>query len=147
MTTIAATASGSGSVSSTASDVSAAVLDTIVGALANGDFDRIASAMADDVSLRAVLPRGLCEWEGALAICDAFTGWFGGLDERDVTYSRCEDVGGVTHLQWRLRVRGERLGDGPRVVEQHVFAHFDPEGRIASMALMCSGFQIERADG
>ena len=121
--------------------------ETIVAALADGDFDHIASALADDASLTALLPRGLDRWDGASAICGAFAGWFGGLHELDVTDHRSEAVGALAQMQWRLHVRGERLGDGPRVVEQHVFARMDADGRIQSMSLLCSGFQTEPIDG
>ena len=121
--------------------------DTIVDALADGDFDRLAVALADDASLTALLPRGLRQFDGAPAICEAFAGWFGGLDELDVIDHRAAAVGDLDQMQWRLHTRGERLGDGPRVVEQHVFARIDADGRIQSMTLLCSGFQVAPIDG
>ena len=148
MTTSAAPSSGPSRPSSAPppSDAPTA-FDTIVAALGDGDFDHIASALADDASLSALLPRGLRQWDGAPAICEAFAGWFGGLRELDVTDQRTAVVGELTQMQWRLHARGERLGDGPRVVEQHVFAHLDADGRIQSMSLLCSGFQVVPIDG
>ncbi len=148
MTTRARTPSGLSRPAASASPAGApTAADTIVDALAVGDFDQIAAALADDASLTALLPRGLRECDGAAAICEAFAGWFGGLDELDVIEHRSAPVGDLAQMQWRLHARGERLGDGPRVVEQHVFARIDADGRIQSMTLLCSGFQVAPIDG
>jgi hypothetical protein len=124
-----------------------AAFDTIVSALADGEFDRIASVVADDASLTALLPRGLHRCDGAPAICQTFAGWFGGLDDLEVIDHGYAPLGDLVQMRWRLHARGARLGDGPRVVEQQVFAGLGADGRIQSMSLLCSGFRAEPTDG
>ena len=50
-------------------------------------------------------------------------------------------------LTWRLRLKGERLGDESMIVEQHVYAATGASGRIERMSLLCSGFWEEHVDG
>ena len=145
MTTTAAPSSGPARPSASPSpSETPSAFDTIVAALADGDFDHIATVLADDASLTALLPRGPRRWDGAPAICEAFAGWFGELCELDVTDHGSASVGDLTQMQWRCHARGDRLGEGPREVEQHVFARLDADGRIQSMSLLCSGFQVEQ---
>jgi hypothetical protein len=114
-------------------------------ALAAHDFDRLAAALDREVSLSALLPRGLCEWHGPAEITAAFNGWFGNVDEFEVIDASVGQVGSRLQLRWRVRVRGARWDDA-MVVEQHVYADTADGGRIRSMRLLCSGFCKEHAD-
>ena len=114
--------------------------------LATGDFDQLATTLEPDARLRALLPRGFDEWEGREAICGAFTGFFGGMDEYEVLDATVGQVGARLQLRWRLHVRGGRLGPEDFVVEQHCYADAGPTGRIQSMVLVCSGFCREHLD-
>ncbi len=114
--------------------------------LASGEFDQLAEALEPDATLRALLPRGFCEWEGRHAVCDAFDGFFGGMDEYEVLDATVGMVGPRLQLGWRLHVRGGRLGQEDFVVEQHAYADAGPTGRIQSLVLVCSGFCKEHAD-
>jgi hypothetical protein len=114
--------------------------------LATGDFNLLAGALEPDAKLSALLPRGLVEWEGQGAVCDAFTGFFGGMDEYEVIDATVGMVGDRLQLRWRLHVRGGRLGPEDFVVEQHCYADSGPTGRIQFMALVCSGFRKDPFD-
>jgi hypothetical protein len=114
--------------------------------LATGDFDQLAAALEPDARLSALLPRGPREWEGREAFCDAFTGFFGGMDEYEVLDATIGQVGARLQLRWRLHVRGGRLGPEDFVVEQHGYADAGPTGRIQFMAMVCSGFCREHPD-
>jgi hypothetical protein len=108
--------------------------------LAAAEFDQLAVALEPDATLRALLPRRYREWEGREAVCEAFAGIFGDLQEYAVLDATVGLVGDRLHLSWRLRVRGERLGPGVFVVEQQGYVDAGPLGRLQSMSLVCSGF-------
>lgn len=122
------------------------VADALLVALAGRDFDQLAGALEPDAVLSALLPRGFHEWTGPEQITAAFTRWFGSVDEFELVTTTVGVHGPRLRMIWRARVRGGRFGDGPFVVEQHVYADVGPTGRIGSMALLCSGFTPERAD-
>jgi hypothetical protein len=114
--------------------------------LVAGAFDQLAVALEPGAMLRALLPRGYREWEGCEAVCDAFAGWFGGMDEYGVLDASVGLVGTRLQLSWRLRVRGERLGPRAFVVDQQAYADDGPTGRLQSLSLVCSGFCREHPD-
>jgi hypothetical protein len=115
--------------------------------LATGDFDLLAAALEPDAKLHALLPRGFVAWEGQAEVCGAFTGFFGGMDEYDVIDASVGMVGDRLQLRWRLHVRGGRLGPEDFVVEQFCYADAGPTGRLQFLALVCSGFRKQPADG
>lgn len=112
----------------------------LLDALAVQDFDRMRDALDDDATMSALLPRGPHDWTGAAEISSAFQRWFGDTGSFEVADASIGRIGGLVELRWRLRLQAERLGDAPMVVEQHVFATAGPNGRIAHLALLCSGF-------
>lgn len=112
--------------------------------LATGDFSRLAAALEEDATLRALLPRRFREWEGREAVCEAFTEVLGGMDEYVVLDATVGLIGTRLQLSWRLRVRGGRLGPEVFVVEQQAYADTGPTGRIQSLSLVCSGFCQEQ---
>ena len=109
-------------------------------ALARRDFTALSLTMADSVSLRALVPRGLKEWEGPEGVGSAFAGWFGNLEDFELVEAVIGEAGQRLHLSWRARVRGERLGEGWFVVDQDMYADSDPTGRLTDLRLLCSGF-------
>jgi hypothetical protein len=114
--------------------------------LTAGDFDRLALALESDVTLSALLPRGLREFEGCDAVCGAFTTWFGGFDEYEMLDATVGQVGNRLQLRWRLHVHGGRLGPADFAVEQHCYADAGPNGRIQHLSMVCSGFCKEHGD-
>jgi hypothetical protein len=108
--------------------------------LAAQDFARLASALAGDAHLSALVPRGLREARGAAEIRATFTRWFGDTLGFELVSSGAAEIGPRLHLRWRARLRAARLGDGWFVVEQEAFADTAADGRITRMTLLCSGY-------
>jgi hypothetical protein len=109
------------------------------------DFTRLAGALADDVHLTALVPRGLREWDGREQVTATFTRWFGDTEQFQVVDAGSRATGPRVHLWWRVRLRAQRLGDGPFVVEQRLYADTDADGRITRLSLLCSGFCREES--
>jgi hypothetical protein len=114
--------------------------------LAVQDFARLRDVLDADARMRALLPAGLREWAGSGAIAGAFARWFGDTREFDLVEATVGEVGDRLHLQWRLRLRAERLGDGWFIVEQQVYADTGPAGRIGQLDLLCTGYRPESPD-
>jgi len=112
-------------------------------ALANRNFEALATTLAPDVRFRAMLPPGPMNWEGAATVRDVFGSWFGQSDEFELIDATVGEVGGRLHLSWRLRVRPAPfdIGDGWHVIEQQAYA--DAGDAIESLDLLCSGFHPE----
>jgi hypothetical protein len=112
-------------------------------ALANRDYELMASTLGPDIKLRALLPPGPMDWEGASPVVDVFSSWFGTADDFEVVDATVGEVGGRLHLSWRLRVRPAPfgIGDGWHVIEQHAF--MDAGDTIEYVDLLCSGFRAE----
>ncbi len=93
--------------------------------------------------MRALLPRGLAECQGAAEIVENLRSWFGGAEEFEVRDGTVGDVGGRVHVAWRLRLRPTPWGDDAwHVVEQQ--AYLRAGERIDAIDLLCSGFQPDR---
>ena len=112
-------------------------------ALANRDYERMATTLASGVRFRAMLPPGPMEWEGPDAVADAFSSWFGEAHDFELVDAAVGEVSGRLHLSWRLRVRPAPFGIGPgwHVIEQQAYA--DASDTIDSLDLLCSGFHPE----
>jgi hypothetical protein len=116
-------------------------------ALAARDYRQMTSALSKDVRLRAMLPRGPMDCNGADVVAGVFGSWFGDAEEFELVDATVGEVGGRLHLAWRMRVRPAPfgIGDGWHVVEQQVYA--DASETIDTLHLLCSGFRPERAAG
>jgi hypothetical protein len=113
----------------------------LLDAIAARDLAAIATTLAPDATMQALVPRGLREFTGPGQVCAAFDGWFGDLAEFHVVAAVLGGLGELLHLEWRIRVRGARLGAGWFVVEQQVYAQTATDGRITALRLLCSGFR------
>jgi hypothetical protein len=111
--------------------------------LANRDYERLAASLEPTVRFRALLPPGPMEWDGAAAVADAFSSWFGDAEEFELLDATVGEIGGRLHLSWRLRVRPAPfgIGEGWHVIEQQAYA--DAGRAIESLDLLCSGFKAE----
>src|SRR5438132_12062914 len=114
-------------------------------ALSNRDYERMTSTLAPAVRFRAMLPPGPMEWEGAAAVADTFSSWFGEAEDFELIDASVGEVGGRLHLSWRLRVRPAPfgIGEGWHVIEQQAYA--DAGDTIESLDLLCSGFHADRS--
>lgn len=110
------------------------------------DFARLGDALTPDARLRALLPRGPMEWNGAEVIADQFARWFGGTETYEVVDAAVSEIGRRLHLHWRLRLQAERLGTGWFTVEQQAYADAGDGGRIARLDLLCTGYRRETAE-
>ncbi|MGH3424330.1 MAG: nuclear transport factor 2 family protein [Nocardioidaceae bacterium] len=110
--------------------------------LAARDFARLASAVREDVVLRALLPSGPAQYEGVAAVASAFDRWFGGVAEFDLLDAAVGELCDRLQLHWRVRVRTE---NDRYVIEQQAYADPGADGRIVRLDLLCSGFRPEIA--
>jgi SnoaL-like domain len=115
---------------------------SLVTALADRDFGRLAGTLAPDVRMRALIPPGCVELSGAEPAAARFALWFGESDDLELVHAGSNEVGDRLHVFYRLRVK--RAGDPSRIVEQHLFCALD-DGRITALDLVCSGFRPEAA--
>ena len=115
---------------------------TLVAALAERDFDRLAGTLAPEVRMRALIPPGPIELSGAEPAAARFASWFGESNGLELVHSGSDEVGDRLHVFYRLRVK--RPGDPWKVIEQHLFCALD-EGRITALDLVCSGFRPDAA--
>src|SRR5688572_28595680 len=92
--------------------------------LANRDYDRMGATLGSRVRFRAMLPPGPMDREGADAVTEAFSSWFGGAEGFELVDATVGEVGGRLHLSWRLRVRPAPfgIGEGWHVIEQQAYA-------------------------
>lgn len=109
-------------------------------ALASRDFDRLSDCFEPSATMRAMLPSGPTEVQGADQIIANMKIWFGSADEFEVLHARVDEVGGRPHVTWRLRMHPTPWGDDAwHVIEQQ--AYLQAGERIAAIDLLCSGFQ------
>jgi hypothetical protein len=124
----------------------AAVAETFLAALAVQDFPRVASVFRDDVHLRALLPGGLHEADGAAKLERTFARWFGDTEAFEVLDTEVGVIGPRLCLRWRVRLQAERLGPGWWVVEQEAYGDLEDD-RLSELSLLCSGYLAEPVDG
>lgn len=105
------------------------------------DFDAVVATLADDVTFRALLPTRVLDLHGTAAVRGAFDTWFGNAERWEMVEAVVGEVGGCVHLRWRVRLTKPNLGPGDFLVEQQVYAHAGPGGRLADVSLMCTGFR------
>jgi hypothetical protein len=108
--------------------------------LASQDIARILGTLEADAHMRALVPVGLKEWHGTEEIGATFRRWFVDVEEFELVEAVVGEIGPRLHLRWRARVQAQWRGDGWFVVEQQVYADTGPDGRIARLSLLCSGF-------
>lgn len=109
-------------------------------ALAARDFTQMADCFEPAATMRALLPRGLTECQGATQIVNNVQSWFGAAEEFEVLDGTVGEVGGQVHVAWRLRLRPTPWGDEAwHVIEQQ--AYLRAGERIDAIDLLCSGFQ------
>jgi hypothetical protein len=108
-------------------------------ALAERDFAQMSDCFEPEATMRALLPYGPDEFQGAAQIISAFRHWFGGAEAFEVLDGSVGDIGDRLHVSWRLRVRPTPMGDDDwHVIEQQ--AYLRASERIETLDLLCSGF-------
>ena len=119
------------------------VAGRFVAAVAARDFDAALDAVADDVAVRALLPRRVREVHGRTAFRALLDTWFAAAELWEPVDTGVDEIGGRLHLRWRVRVTKPSLGPGPHLVEQHAYADSGTDGRLANLAILCAGFLPE----
>jgi hypothetical protein len=109
-------------------------------ALVAGDFGRVTTMLATDVRMRALIPPGPLEVSGATQVGAKFASWFSGSSGLELVHTGSDEIGDRLHVFYRLR--RNRSGAPPSIVEQHLFCTL-AEGRITALDLVCSGFRPE----
>ena len=108
-------------------------------AMASRDYAQMSDCLEPAATMRALLPRGPAEFQGAAQIVEAFRGWFGNAEGFEVLGGTVGEVGGRLHVAWRLHVRPTPRGDERwHVIEQQAYLRADE--RIDAIDLLCSGF-------
>jgi TusA-related sulfurtransferase len=113
------------------------VVTAFVDALADRDRPRLASLLAADVRLRALLPSRSVDITGPDAVVAEMLGWFSDVPRIDVLGTGIDLVGDVWHAGYRFGLAGAEVD---RITEQHVYCT-TRDGSIATIRLMCSGFR------
>jgi len=104
--------------------------------LAARDWKRLVASLASDAHARFLLPHGLEEYDGRVAIVARIRSWFGSASLFDLAASTEDEVGMRHRISWRFNV----VRDGSRqVIEQLVYLDLGPQG-IERIDLLCSGF-------
>jgi|SRR5215471_21125527 len=116
----------------TATEVGRRFLD----ALGRRDFAAVAACFAPDAQLRAVVPPGVREDEGAEAIAARLERWTGETGE--VVDSSLEMVEDILRLMYVIR---EVPAQGPTVFEQTAYAEV-ADGAITKLRVACSGERL-----
>ena len=111
---------------------------SLVTALAERDFRRVAGTLAPEVRMRALIPPGPVEASGADAAAAKFSTWFGEAEELELVRSGTDGVADRVHVFYTLRVR--KPGDDWKIVEQHLLCTVD-DGQIGALDLVCTGFR------
>jgi TusA-related sulfurtransferase len=108
-----------------------------VQALAARDRPGLLAGLADDVRLRAQLPRRDVERIGAGAVADELLGWFDDVPEIVVQRAQAQPLADLWHAEFRFGLRGLTP---EQVVEQHWYCTVE-DGRVTALRLICSGFR------
>jgi hypothetical protein len=117
--------------------------ENVVAALAAKDFDRLRAVLADDVRFRLLVPKGPQRQLGPEETVARFVRWYGEADELWLESSSISTVVDRLVLVFRIRLHD---ADGWQVIEQHLVADANPDGRLRAIDLLCTGFHGE-ADG
>jgi len=114
--------------------------ELLVEALAARDFTGMSDCFEPAATMRALLPPGLVECQGATQIVENIRSWFGQAEELEVLDHTIGEVAGRIHVSWRLRLHPTPWGDDAwHILEQQTF--LEGGEHIDSIDLLCSGFQ------
>ena len=117
----------------------------LIDALSRRNFADLQACLADDVRLRAVLPRAVLELDSAEAVAAKFAQWFGGSDCFEVLDASAGAIGPRQHVRWRIRMWPQDAPEQSRVVEQQIYTR--GTDRAECLDLLCSGFHDEHPAG
>ena len=108
-----------------------------VAAVAGQDLQGLQACFVDGAVLRALIPPGLREREGAAEAAQLVHSWFADSDPLQLIDSSVEEFADRLHIRYRFQ--GTEEGDD-YVVEQHLYGVVDG-GKLTRADLICSGFR------
>lgn len=111
---------------------------TLISALTQRNFPRLADTLTPDVRVRALIPPGVVELSGAEAAAAKFASWFGDAEELELIRAGSDTFADRLHVFYRLRVT--KPGNPPKLVEQHLVCAVNGD-RIEGIDLVCTGFR------
>ena len=118
------------------------VAGLLLEALAERNFAHMSECFDPAATMRALLPSGLAEFQGAAQIAENFQCWFGNAEGFEVLDGTVGEVGDRLHLAWRLRLRPTPWGDDAwHIIEQQAYVRAGE--RIDAIDLLCSGFMTD----
>jgi hypothetical protein len=109
--------------------------------LAAKDVDGLHGVLAPDVDFRGLTPGRPWEASDVPGVVEVLFGsWFEPSDEIVATADLQDsaDVADTHGMSYRFHVRNDA---GTYVVEQQAYYRCDPDGRIAYLRVLCSGFR------
>jgi hypothetical protein len=115
-----------------------AVVEKLVQAVGSRDGDGLRAVLGEDAHLRALIPPGPVESDGAEEIVERYGSWFGWLASVELMSSSVEHIADRWRFSYRLQVRDDN--GQAMVVEQQGFCDVADE-RVATLDLVCSGFR------
>jgi Sulfurtransferase TusA/SnoaL-like domain len=114
-----------------------AVGEAFLQALVSQDFVTLEALFSPEARFRSLVPNGERFGQTAAEAVGWLKRWFGGADSLEVLQCSVAMMIDRLYLSYRLRVHDE---DGWTVIEQQAFCTVK-DGKIANMALVCSGFR------
>jgi TusA-related sulfurtransferase len=114
--------------------------EDLVVALSDRDSERLEACFHPEVRMRALVPSGFQELEGALAVARRLNSWFVEAESIEVLEKNVYRVADRLHIRYRFR---ERYSDGEsEIIEQNAYCDLR-EGQIVAIDLLCSGLRPE----
>jgi hypothetical protein len=118
---------------------SALVASKLLDAIVTRDFETLYATLADDVWMRALLPRDLVEVHSAAAATDVIRDWFSAHEAIEVAETEQHTVEGREFIAYQLLVRPHWEPEVWHVVEQSAYCRV-AEGRVTRLDLLCTGY-------
>ncbi len=120
--------------------VDEATAEEFVVALSDRDAQRLESCLQPEVRMRALVPSGLQELDGSLAVVGKLNSWFAEAESIQVLEKDVYRVADRLHVRYRFR---ERYSDGEtEIIEQDAYFGLR-DGSINAIDLLCSGHRPE----
>lgn len=117
----------------------AATTQRFLAALARRDFPAVAATLSEDVWMRAMLVREICEAHDAVTTVEALRAWFATAEDFDVRELEQAAVEGRQRVRWQFVLRPDWAPGTPHRIEQVGYVAVRL-GRITRLDVVCTGF-------
>ncbi len=112
---------------------------TLLDAITGRNFASLKSVVAQNATMRALLPGGPIEVAGPGAITERIEAWFGNAAPFEVLDATIDRVADRYALRYRFRLRRPDAQEEAEI-QQHLFVAA-PGAQVESIDLLCSGFR------